>query len=55
MGFLLNNDHCTIIGNAFKDAGKVEDAIACYSTAISLEPNYAEAYANLAAVHKVSS
>jgi tetratricopeptide (TPR) repeat protein len=39
-------------GNAFKDAGKVEDAIACYSTAINLEPNYAEAYANLAAVHK---
>lgn len=53
-GFLLNDYHCTTIGNAFKDAGKVEDAIACYSTAISLEPNYAEAYANLAAVHKVS-
>lgn len=47
--------HCNVVpilGNAFKDAGKVEDAIACYSTAINLEPNYAEAYANLAAVHK---
>ena len=31
----------SIIGNAFKDAGKIEDAIACYSTAINLEPNYA--------------
>ena len=28
--------------------------MSCYNTAIKLDPNYAEAYANLAAVHKDS-
>ena len=40
-----------LTGNAFKDAGKIEDAIACYSTAINLEPNYAGTLKNLFCVN----
>ena len=52
--YVVYNILYIFLGNAFKDAGQLEDAITCYSTAISLEPDYAEAYSNLAAVHKDS-
>ena len=35
------------MGNAFKDQGKLEGAIQAYTKAISLKPDYAEAYNNM--------
>ena len=38
--------HCNL-GNALRDQGKLDEAIAEYRTAIRLKPDYAEAYCNL--------
>ena len=35
------------MGTALKDQGKLEEAIASYNKALSLKPDYAEAYHNM--------
>ena len=35
------------LGNALRDQGKLEEAIASYRQALRLKPDYAEAYNNL--------
>ena len=35
------------MGNALKDQGKLEEAIESYNKALSLKPDYAEAYNNM--------
>ena len=35
------------MGEAYRTAGKLEDAIACYRQALALKPDYAEAHTNL--------
>ena len=35
------------MGNALKDQGKLEEAIEAYKKALSLKPDYAEAYSNM--------
>ena len=35
------------LGNAFKDLGKLDEAVACYRRALELKPDYAEAHNNL--------
>ena len=35
------------MGNALKDQGKLEEAIEAYNKAISIKPDYAEAYNNM--------
>ena len=35
------------MGNALKDQGKLEEAIEAYNKAISIKPNYADAYNNM--------
>ena len=35
------------MGNTFKDKGRLEEALEAYKKAISLKPDYAEAYSNL--------
>ena len=35
------------LGNALKEQGKLDEAIACYKRAIALKPDYHEAYNNL--------
>src|SRR3989442_14282151 len=35
------------MGEAYRTAGKLEDAIACYRQALALKPDYAEAHPNL--------
>ena len=40
------------MGNALKDQGKLEEAIAAYSKALSIKPDYAEAYRNLSSIKK---
>ena len=37
----------TISGNALKDQGRLDEAIAAYNRAIALKPDYAEAHNNL--------
>lgn len=38
------------LGNAFKQRGEIEAAIACYQTALRLKPDYPEAFYNLSLV-----
>jgi tetratricopeptide (TPR) repeat protein len=35
------------MGNALKDQGKLEEAIEAYNKALSIKPDYAEAYNNI--------
>ena len=35
------------LGNAFKEQGKLDEAVACYRRALELKPDYAEAHNNL--------
>ena len=35
------------LGNALRDQGKLEEAVACYHTALNLQPDYAQAEYNL--------
>ena len=35
------------MGNALKDQGKLDEAIEAYNKALSLKPDYAEAYNNM--------
>ena len=35
------------LGNALKDQGKLDEAMACYRRALELKPDYAEAHNNL--------
>ena len=44
---------CSNMGNAFKDLGRLDEAIRCYTTAIKLRPTFADAYSNLASAYKV--
>ena len=41
------------MGNAYKDLGRLDEAIRCYTTAIKLRPTFADAYSNLASAYKV--
>ncbi|OCR01901.1 glycosyl transferase family 2 [Oscillatoriales cyanobacterium USR001] len=40
-----------LLGNALQATGKLEDAKNCYIKALELNPNFAEAYANLGSFH----
>jgi protein O-GlcNAc transferase len=40
------------MGNALKDSGKIDEAIACYTTAIQIRPQFPDAYSNLASAYK---
>ena len=40
------------MGNALKDQGKLNEAIDAYNKAISLNPNYGDAYTNLGTAHQ---
>jgi tetratricopeptide (TPR) repeat protein len=40
------------MGNALKDKGKLQEAIEAYNKAISIKPDYAEAYNNLGEAHR---
>ena len=40
------------MGNAFKDFGKLDEAVGAYETASSLKPDYAEVYCNMGSVLK---
>ena len=42
------------LGNAYKDMGRMEDAIKCFTTSIRLKPDFADAYANLAGAYRDS-
>ena len=35
------------MGNALKDQGKLDEAIAAYNKALSIKPDYADAYNNM--------
>lgn len=39
------------LGNAFKELGRLDEAIQAYRQAIALKPNYAEAYGNLGTLY----
>ena len=43
------------MGNALKDQGKLEEAIEAYNRAVSIKPNYAEAYTNTTELLKMYS
>ena len=38
------------MGNALKDQGKLDQAVAAYNKALSIKPDYAEAYSNLGVI-----
>jgi predicted O-linked N-acetylglucosamine transferase (SPINDLY family) len=40
------------LGNALKSLDKLEEALTCYQHAVTLDPNYADAYTNLGSVLK---
>ena len=40
------------LGNALKDQGKLDEAVACYRRALELKPDYAEAHNNLGVAFK---
>ena len=40
------------LGNAWKDQGKLDEAVACYQRALLLKPDYAAAHNNLGNVFK---
>ena len=40
------------MGNAYKDLGRLDDAIRCYGEALKLRPDFADACSNLAAAYK---
>ena len=42
------------LGNVFKDAGRIEDAIATYGRALELDPGYAEIHNNLGYLLQIS-
>ncbi|CAN0098136.1 unnamed protein product, partial [Laminaria digitata] len=42
------------MGNAYKDMGRLQEAIKCYSAAINIKPTFADAFSNLASAYKVS-
>ncbi len=41
-------------GSALKDQGKLDEAIEAYNKAISLKPDYAEAYMNIRSMLSIS-
>ena len=42
------------MGNALKEMGDLNNAISCYLRAIQINPAFADAYSNLAAIYKDS-
>ena len=42
------------MGNALKEMGDLQSAINCYLRAIQINPAFADAYSNLAAIYKDS-
>ena len=48
-------DHYSLVGNAYLDIGKIDEALANYKKAIEIDLNFAEAYHNLSKVVKFSS
>ena len=40
------------MGNTFKEMQRHQEAIQCYQNAITINPNFADAYSNLASLHK---
>jgi len=47
-----NASYFNNLGNAFKDQGRLDDAIACFQKAVEHNPDYAAAYNNLGNAHK---
>jgi hypothetical protein len=53
--FALCEHWCSNLGNAYKELGRLDDAIKCYTAAISIKPSFADAYSNLGSAYKVCS